>query len=403
MYLTNSILPKTLALKLHLAGERSVKKRHPWVFSNSISKLNLEGKSGDVAIIFSKNGNKVLGVGLYDPFSPIRIKMLHFGGGITLNEAYFSEKIAVAFSVRSSLLKTKTNSYRLLFGENDGFPGLIADVYASILVVKLYSTIWLPYLKFIIPALKEISNTTTGIMRLGRNCAKQMEASGIKEGEILYGYLENETVNFTEHGIHFGANLIKGHKTGYFLDHRHNRKLVGSFSKGKTVLDVFAYAGGFSVHALANGAKEVTSLDISEQALALAKENGKLNTYVGTHKTIAGDAFKVLDQLKKDAKTFDIVVIDPPSFAKSAKETEVAHKKYNQLARLGASLVKPKGMLVLASCSSRVSAADFFEINENAFTSLGKKWKLKQSTFHDIDHPINFPEGAYLKCGYYQL
>ncbi len=139
--------PKIIAVKLSVAGERSVRNHHPWIFSESIEKVNKDGESGDLAIIFSHTKNKAMGVGLFDPRSPIRIKMIHFDSGITIDTSFFSNKIQAAFSLRKDLLKTRTNSYRLLSGENDGFPGLIADVYSDVLVVKLYSAIWLPFFK----------------------------------------------------------------------------------------------------------------------------------------------------------------------------------------------------------------------------------------------------------------
>jgi len=199
----------------------------------------------------------------------------------------------------------------------------------------------------------------------------------------------------------FSANVIKGHKTGYFLDHRANRKRVGELSKGMKVLDVFSYSGGFSVHALAKGAKEVTSLDISKQALALAVANGKLNSHKGAHITIIGEAFVEMQRLISQNKKYNIVVIDPPSFAKSAKEVDMAKKKYAQLARLGAQLMARNGTLVLASCSSRVTPVDFFRINEEALKTSGRKFSVIDKTYHDSDHPISFTEGEYLKCGYY--
>ena len=150
------------------------------------------------------------------------------------------------------------------------------------------------------------------------------------------------------------------------------------------MLDVFSYAGGFSVHALANGAKEVTSLDISEQALELAKENGTLNKSSGIHRTIAGDAFEVMKQLINEQKRFDVVVIDPPSFAKRQKEI-------------------PNGLLVLASCSARIPAQDFFDINKEALKKQNRQFSIQNLRGHDIDHPITFKEGAYLKCGYYRF
>lgn len=401
--ITSSYSPKRLAIKLNSKGEQFVLQGHPWVFSDNITKINTDANSGDLAIIFSKNKNKVIGLGLYDANSPIRIKMLHSGNtAATIDNAFFKSKIEEAFSKRSKLLQTNTNSYRLLFGENDGFPGLIADVYAHVLVVKIYSEIWIPYLEGILESLQNVSNAKTIVIRLSRSL-EQSTLHNLKNGEVVYGVLENEVVEFVEHDVNFSANVIKGHKTGYFLDHRANRKQVGEWSKGKTVLDVFSYAGGFSVHALANGAKEVTSLDISKQALEIAYQNGKLNNYTGIHKTIADDAFVALKKLIKNKQTFDVVVIDPPSFAKQQSEIELAKKKYAQLAQLGIQLTAKKGLLVLASCSSRVLSQTFFDINMQVLRESSRTSKCILKTTHDIDHPIGFPEGAYLKCGYYKL
>jgi 23S rRNA (cytosine1962-C5)-methyltransferase len=397
------IKPKNLAVKLNSKGEQSVVKGHPWIFSNSIVKVNDDAKTGDLAIVFSKNKNKVIGIGLYDAKSPIRIKMIHNAQTkAVINSEFFQQKIETAYQEREELLKTQTNSYRLVFGENDGFPGLIADVYDTVLVVKLYSEIWLPYLEWILESLQKVSNAKTIVLRLSR----QLENSShhnFTDGEVIYGTLENEVVKFIEHGVHFSANVIKGHKTGYFLDHRDNRTRVGEWSKGKTMLDVFSYAGGFSVHALANGATEVTSLDISKQALDVARENGKLNDYSGVHRTIAGDAFVEMENLIKQKKTFDVVVIDPPSFAKQQSEIELAKKKYKQLAELGEKLTAKQGLLVLASCSSRVTAQSFFDLNQNALNAQGRLFETLLKTKHDVDHPVTFPEGAYLKCGYYRF
>lgn len=394
--------PTTLAVKLTAAGERSIRNEHPWIFSESIEKINKEGASGDIAVVFSHSKNKAIGVGLYDPNSPIQIKMLHFGSGAKIDASFFSEIINAAFSLRKELLKSNTNSYRLLFGENDGFPGLIADVYAHVLVVKLYSAIWFPYLETILTQLLAVSKCDCAVLRLSRKL-QNSESFGLKDGMVIYGTLESEVVHFVEHDVNFSANVIKGHKTGYFLDHRHNRKEVRLRSKGMKVLDVFSYAGGFSVHALANGAKEVTSVDISRQALELALENGKLNNYNGEHKVIVGDAFEVMERLISENKKYNVVVIDPPSFAKSAKETAIARKKYAQLASLGVRLTAKNGILLLASCSSRILAADFFRINTEALKASGRRFSIEKKTYHDADHPVTFPEGAYLKSGYYRI
>lgn len=395
--------PKRLAVKLNAKAEQSVVKGHPWVFNNSIVKINDDAKTGDLAIIFSKNKNKVIGIGLYDEASPIRIKIIHNANSkATINAEFFHHKIEKAFSIRYELLETNTNSYRLLFGENDGFPGLIADVYDTVLVVKLYSEIWLPYFESILKSLQQITKAKTVVMRLSRNL-QNSKNHNLTDGEVIFGTLENDVVKFVEHGVNFSANVIKGHKTGYFLDHRDNRRRVGELSKGKSVLDVFSYAGGFSVHALANGATEVNSLDISKQALDIARENGRLNDYGGIHKTISGDAFAEMKKLISKGKTYDVVVIDPPSFAKQQSEIELAKKKYAQLAELGAQLTAKNGLLVLASCSSRILAQSFFDLNQRILNAQSRLFETQLKTKHDSDHPVTFPEGAYLKCGYYRF
>jgi 23S rRNA (cytosine1962-C5)-methyltransferase len=401
--LTPNNSPKRIAVKLNAKGEQFVVKGHPWVFSNSIVKINDDATTGDLAIIFSKNKNKVVGLGLYDADSPIRIKMIHNAETkVEINAAFFHHNIKLALNKRADLLKTKTNSYRLLFGENDGFPGLIADVYDKVLVVKLYSEIWLPYLEPILESLQQITKAETVVMRLSRNLQNSKNHK-LADGDVIYGSLDKEVVQFIEHGVKFSANVIKGHKTGYFLDHRYNRRRVGELSEGKTVLDVFSYAGGFSVHALANGATEVTSLDISKQALDVAIDNGKLNDFSGIHKTIVGDAFKEMKALIKKGKCYDVVVIDPPSFAKQQSEVDLAKKKYAQLAKLGEKLTAKKGLLVLASCSSRVLAQSFFDLNQRILNEQERLFETVLKTKHDVDHPVTFPEGAYLKCGYYRF
>ena len=392
-----------LAIHITSPAERMIHKQHPWLFESSITKINKEGKAGDLAIIFDKRRNKFLALGLYDPFSPIRIKVLQHQKSANINQDWFQKKIATAFAKRKTLLTTDTNSYRLIHGENDGLPSFIADVYAGVLVVKLYSLIWLPYLKLLLPVLQKITQCLTIVLRLSRNVAQQKDQLyGLKDGQVLLGELKDPNIIFREHGLKFSANVIDGHKTGYFLDHRHNRKRIGELAKGKKVLDVFAYAGGFSVHALAGGATAVCSLDISAQALEMAKQNALLNMKNPPIKTIAKDAFKALQEMNDQGEQFDIVIVDPPSFAKQASEIDRALHSYSRLARLAAPLVAKNGLLVMASCSSRVSSDDFFETIQAALRKTGRYFKEIDRTFHDLDHPIGFPEGAYLKCGYYE-
>ncbi len=403
MKIIRDIDTKRLAVKLKPSAEKMVKRGHPWIFEDSIIKQNIDGEPGDLVIIYDHKKNNFIACGLYDPFSPIRIKLIQFGKSAQINEEWFVSKIKEAYHIRKPLLETDTNSYRLLFGENDHMPGFIADVYDNVLVIKLYSHIWFPYLNWMVTHLIAITSCTVVVLRLSRLLQSKGEVYGVSDGKVVYGTLENEVVIFREHGVLFSANVIKGHKTGYFLDHRHNRKRVGELAHMKTVLDVFSYAGGFSVHALHGGAKEVISLDISKHALQMATENAELNNFKGKHTIMVADAFEGLQDLINKGLQFDIVVIDPPSFAKRESEIAKAKKGYSRLAKLGAQLVSPNGILVLASCSSRVIADEFFMISEESILETGRSFEILEKTYHDIDHPITFPEGAYLKCGYYRV
>ena len=376
------------------------------MFDGSIVKQNKEGQAGDLAIIFDQKKGKLLAVGLYDPTSPIRIKIISFGKPAALDKDWFFEKIKTAYSLRLPLLETDTNSYRLIFGENDGLPSLIVDVYAEVLVVKSYSPIWLPYWEILYPVLLEISGCKTLVLRLSRNMQGYIDTekrTDLHDGQIIFGSLPSSEIIFREHGLRFSANVIKGHKTGFFLDHRHNRKKVGQLAKGKSVLDIFSYAGGFSVYALAGGATSVASLDISTQALEMAKKNAALNDGNQNHITLSKDAFVGMEELRRSGKKFDLVVVDPPSFAKKESEVKGALHSYTRLARLAIPLVATNGILMMASCSSRIKADQFFEKIENEFKRSGREFNLIEKTFHDIDHPIDFAEGAYLKSGWYKM
>lgn len=393
-----------LAVKLKSKAEIYVKQGHPWVFESSIVKVNKEGVAGDIAIIFDQRRNKYLGLGLYDPYSPIRIKMLGHNQSIQVDRDFFIDRIAGSYEMRAPLLASGTNGYRLLFGENDGVPGLICDVYADVAVVKLYSAIWFPYLHWILDGIIESTGCASIVLRLSRLLQKDnVDRYGLNDGDIIYGDLADPEIEFNEYGVRFIANVIKGHKTGYFLDHRANRHKVGQMSKGKTVLDVFSYAGGFSAHAIAGGAKEVVSIDISKQALALAERNVSLNKKNAPHKTMAVDAFDGMQQLIEQGKKFDIVVVDPPSFAKNAADIPVAKKSYDRLAKLAIQLVATRGMAVMASCSSRIQKDEFFEMIDAAFDTFPRSYRLVEKTYHDIDHPVTFAEGSYLKSGYYKM
>lgn len=394
-------MPKNLAVKLTPKGEKHLHSRHPWIFDRSIDKCTAGGVAGDIAIIYGAKSNKIIGVGLYDPHSPIRIKMLVYGGGAMINAGWITDKFNQARQLRSDLLRTDTDSYRLVYGENDGLPGLIIDVYAHVAVVKLYSMIWQPYLQIVIDAIVDIVEPGGIVLRLSRLVSK--ESQELNDGDVIYGTLDDPEVIFREHGLRFAAHVLKGHKTGYFLDHRHNRHRIGQLAKGKTVLDIFAYAGGFTVHALAGGALSATSLDISAQALSMAQNNVVLNGLQARHEIMAIDAFDGMQQLEQEGRIFDIVIVDPPSFAKSAKDIDKAIHSYRRLAGLAIPLVARGGILLCASCSSRVSSDDFFQLVIDELDQSGRRYSILDRTYHDSDHPIGFKEGAYLKSIYLQM
>ena len=390
----------TIAIKLKPAAERAIRKQHPWVFDESITKVSKEAVTGDLAVIFDNKKNKFLAVGLYDAESPIRIKVLSTEKGVKIDDKWVFHQIEKAFWKRKDHLNDHLDSCRIVYGENDGLPGLIIDKYGDMTVVKLYSGIWIGFLDAIVEALRRILQSNGIFLRLSRNVEKHF--TQLENGSLLLGESSSPIVQFQEYGVTFEVDLINGHKTGFFLDHRHNRVALQQMSKDKSVLDVFSYAGGFSVHALVGGASRVVSVDISKQALSLARHNALINHVEANHETISGDAFAILQDLANRGETFDRVIIDPPSFAKKASEHQKALVAYERLARLGAELMASDGVLILASCSSRVSADDFFALVNNAVTGVNHRLRLYKKTFHDFDHPVTFPEGSYLKCGYWK-
>ena len=394
------MLPDRIAIKVRQKAIRHIKSGHPWLFDQSIVKQNKEGTTGDIAIIFDNKSNGFLAIGLYDAHSPIRVKILSTKNGTKIDNEWVRLKIHHAFEIRQALLDQEVTGFRLLYGENDGLPGLVCDVYGPCAVLKLYSLIWQPFLDIICDTIMEITKSTSIVLRLSRLIQKQNPPT-LSDGLLLRGQLNNPEVVFREYGVRYYAHVIHGHKTGFFLDHRQNRRYVQSIAKQKTVLDVFTYAGGFAIHAAVGGAKSVTAIDISKPALALAQKNAELNKV--KIDTIAGDAFKIPQQLTQEKKKYDLIIIDPPAFAKSQKEVPKALEQYARLAQLGIQLTANKGTLILASCSSRVSQEDFFRTVESAMRRTRHSYvKLKQ-TGHDLDHPTGFSEGSYLKTGYYEL
>ena len=390
---------KRIALRISAPAERALRQGHPWVFDQSITEQSHTGAPGDLAVIFDDK-RRFLAIGLYDPTSPIRVRILQSREPATIHADWFRAKLVNATRLRAPLEETNTTGYRIVHGENDGLPGLVLDRYADALVLKLYTPAWIPHLKEFCDALAQVSPASYLILRLSRALQKQTDLlHGLTDGMTLSLLAPPSLILFTENGLTFESDPVHGQKTGFFLDQRDNRAQVEKLSRDKAVLNVFAYTGGFSVYAARGGAKEIVSVDISAPALEAAVRNMAHNKLTATHhETIVEDAFDVLERMESQKRLFDLVILDPPMFAQSEKQIASALSAYRKLTRLGLGVLREGGTLVQASCSSRVDADSFFESVHRSAREAGRKLTEIARTGHALDHPIGFTEGAYLKC-----
>ena len=394
---------KNISVRVKAAAERAVRQGHPWVFEDAIVKQSHLGNAGDLAVIYDREKNQFLAVGLYDPLSPMRIKILQALQPLRINRDWFIKKISEAQAKRTPLINDGTTGYRLVYGESDGFPALVIDRYGDTLVMKLYSTVWIPHLNALIGAMRVSLTFDNLVLRLSRalqsdrfNVAKLY---GLRDGQQLIGELPAGPVTFVENGLLFAADVTKGHKTGFFFDQRDNRQKVRELAKGRRVLDVFCYTGGFSVYALAGGAHSVTALDVSEPALEALTVNVENNGFAQDNvDVIAADAFASLAQLIKAKRKFNMVVVDPPAFANSRSNMRNAVLAYRRLAEMALQLLANDGVLVMASCSSRINAEMFFQLVLRSAAVTGYQLEVLDKTSHALDHPIGFAEAAYLKA-----
>ncbi len=399
-------LLSTENISVQLTGPvvRAIKKGHPWVFDKGILKQNKAAQPGDLAILYDQK-RKFIGIGLFDPDSPITIRILHRGNPTTLDREWLKEKLRNIFYKRNDLIKDPlTTGYRLVSGENDNLPGLVVDRYDNTLVFKLDTVGWMPHLDQLKSVFCELIQPERIVLRINRTVAAAPSCPDhLKKACVIFGPELAGPVIFMENGIYFEAEPIIGQKTGFFLDQRDNRARVGQLSRGKNVLNVFSYTGGFSLYAASNAAKSVTSLDQSKPALDAALKNFELNMHNGNiartdHILLCEDAFTALGQLAARGKKYGVIILDPPSFAKKQVDIPGALKAYERLVRLGLNVLEKGGVLVSASCSARVSAELFFNTVIKAAAAAGRPLQVIEKTGHALDHPIGFNEGAYLKC-----
>jgi 23S rRNA (cytosine1962-C5)-methyltransferase len=393
---------KRLAVRVTPDAMRHIRAGHPWVFDHSITSLSHDGALGDLAVVFDAD-RRFVAIALFDPTSPLRLKVLHQGKPVTVDRAFWSARLAAALRRREPLVtRGDTTGYRVVNGENDGMPGLVLDRYDRTLVMKLYTAAWVPHLAELVPAIEELLHPSSLVLRLARS-VPAADLHGLEEGDALLGVCPDEPVLFEECGLTFEADVVHGQKTGHFLDQRDNRAHLGSLAQGASVLDLFASTGGFTVHAAAGGAASVTAVDLSEPTLAVAARNLAHNAHLPAvaacaFQPVVADAFREMDRLVHRGKKFDIVVIDPPSFAQRKHEIDRAVGAYTKLTELGVRLVAHDGLLLQSSCSSRVSADQFFSTVARAAARVGRPLEELRRTGHAIDHPVSFPEGAYLKA-----
>jgi len=395
----------SLRLRISQKAETILRGGHPWLFSNSIREQNRTGAVGELAIIYDRK-DRFLGMGLFDPDGPIRVRMLHTGKPQKVDRTWWQQHLTTTLDRRRHLFDAQTNGYRLCNGESDGWPGLVLDRYDSTLVLKIYTTVWLSRLNEIVELIAAQVPHERLILRLSRNI--QEKALPFTEGQILRGPAPVEPVVFLESGIRFEVDPVRGQKTGFYLDQRENRRIVESLSNGRRVLNAFSFSGGFSLYAARGGAVSVTDLDISPHALASSDRNFTLNLDNPAirrcrHESVKTDVFDWLASPVASPQSFDLIILDPPSLARRESEREQAIRAYSRLVHSAIKLLAPKGLLVACSCSAHVSTPEFLEAVRNAGAQSGRAFTELQTTGHAADHPATFPEANYLKAIYLGL
>ncbi len=366
---------------------------HPWAFAEAFKALPENLNTGDIAEVFSHK-DTFIGNGYIDKDSTILVRMIPTNKGESFDKAiYRLVKQAVALRKEFFNEPEKTNAYRVINGEGDGLPGLIADYYNGAISLQIYSLGLHPYIDIIVKALRDSLQNVKWVYQ--RNEIRLAKTSSAK---LVFGKNLPEKIEFKENGLKFSTDLINGQKTGFFLDQRENRHLIRSIAKGKSLLNVCGYTGAFTVAAIAGGCNSSVTVDIAKPALEEAEKNLKLNGFLNkNHKIVVSDMYDYLDKCKE--KSFDIVVLDPPSMAKNKKDHDRAVRAYKKLNQTGVKAVKEGGFLYTASCTSQVSRQDFLNAVKDGIAASGRRAVIIKETFHTFDHPtaLAHSEGPYLK------
>ena len=389
-------------LVLKAGRDKSLKRRHPWVFSGALDKVIGDPQSGDTVLVRSAEGQP-LALAAYSPQSQIRARVWSPDTAATIDAAFLRERLKRALEMRERLPAARhTNALRLVHAESDGMPGLIVDRYADVLVAQFLSAGPERWREAILDALAEL---TACEAIFERSDAEVRSLEGLVErAGFVRGNSDASRCAISEHGLVFRVDVAAGQKTGFFLDQRANRLRMRELSAGRKVLDCFCYTGGFAIASLAGGAAHVSAIDSSAPAIAVARENLAANAPVAALEAArlefeVADVFKHLRDLRNRGERYDLIILDPPKFAPTAAQVENAARAYKDINLLALKLLAPGGLLATFSCSGGISAELFQKIVAGAALDAGGEARILERFGPAADHPValEFPEGDYLK------
>ena len=373
-----------------------IKGRHPWVFSGAIKKIPDGLRSGQEVRLVDEQAN-FLAYGYFNSYSQIAVRLWSWDASEIINQDFFEKRIRSAYEIRQKYVEnSETDSYRLIYGENDLLPGLVVDKYAHYLSVQFHNPGIEAWKDYIVKSLVNILKPE-GIYE-----RSDVKVRGLEKADVSVGVLHGEVpdkVKITENGLEFWVEIKTGQKTGFFLDQRDKRLALQKYCKDKKVLNCFSYTGGFSVYALSAGAKKVVSVDSSGPALELLEENMKLNKFKEKDfETIQADVKVYLED--QPPGSFDVIILDPPAFVKDRHKVKEGLQGYRKINEQALRILPPGGILVTCSCSAHVTVTDFRYMLSEAAARAGRTVQILESYVHGIDHPelAAFTEGEYLKC-----
>lgn len=385
-------------VQLKPGREKSLLRRHPWIFSGAVDEIRGSPSGGETVEVHSASG-EFLALGAYSPKSQIRIRVWSWQKDQVIGPQFFRARLERSLAARQALIDSdQTNALRLVHGESDGLPGLVVDRYADTLVVQCLSMGIEHWRGLLFDLLAELTGVDSVFERSDVEI-RRLEGLPIRMG-LVSGSEPPIPLTIFENELNFLVDIKTGHKTGFYLDQRANRNRVGGFAHGRDVLDCFSYSGGFTLSALAGGAKSVLAVDTSSNALSLARENLALNGMRQDRVNFEeGNVFQVLRSLRDQGRSFDLIVLDPPKFAPTASQAKHAARGYKDINLLSFKLLRPGGLLATFSCSGGISADLFQKIVAGAALDAGVEAQILERLHQGPDHPValNFPEGAYLK------